>query len=1023
MAEFDKDKVFQDLENEQKDFFDLITREQQRIGGLPPEEQEQQFKRLNVLTKQGKQNLRQKFSIAQAGLEPVEPPPESKEGALQFVLGSLIKPLSAVAGGVESLILEGQGKEKEAEKARSEALFNAIPFSETFTGEKGKVTTFKDVLETAGVGEGGKFSDLFPSLFNETGEGIRLKKGGFFDPTGRGSLGFSLDLAFDPLNFLGPGISKGAALAGGKIFKSVAGKSLREFAFDNPAIRQVAQSFNRFALLDRNPLKQEAIEDGLRNLQVSLDRIRPEEQTRVVQHLDEVFKDANDETVTFALRDLDDLTTLVQNKKFDKIEEFFPGISEKLGRESLRNGDVASQTIADIFVQESGLSEKQVRAFWLTRQFLEKERVQKLELNLLKSSETRANYFPRKIVFDSPLGDLNDDTLNQFLADESLVEEFERTIGGKNIRTEPAVSNITRDVIRTSLPEKKRVFETAREAADHVKVMRGRFINNIPELLFGAASSRRRKEAFITLVDDMTEIFGADRQLPKDVRTALNGILKRNDPQSWNIFTKTWNKWFLNPLKKSLTFPFPAYHVRNIIDDTFRGWEGFGLKWIDPQASKDALQVMGTTDRIIDLGNGLKFSAREIYDKLINVGTIRHSFDRADLQTSLTNIQKQLRKEADPTRRVLRRATEFLPISEAFATKFQNHARVKAAILSLKKQIKKNKITSPGDLDEVFLQAAKDSRKAFLDFADLGPIDDALAQFIPFYRFTRKNVPFQIETILSQPQRISKLAIANNDFQTDEFTEEDRALLSPYLKDNLTISIGEDTAGNAKLLTAVGLSIEEINKFWSTEGISDTLRKISFGQAAPPIQAFFGLISNKHPFFGTEFNEFRARQTYKGFFENKLLNKLVGGIQKIPQKRVDGKIEFRYELDDPRQYFKVMTIYSPVVAALSSRIPGAGAFIAGTLSPRGLQTFFGQLQDERIELSNKFLTNISGIRIKERNIDQLRIAKMIRAMRKEYEILLRESRRVKAWSRVGIELSEGKPNIDDDLEEFDNEIK
>lgn len=61
-------------------------------------------------------------------------------------------------------------------------------------------------------------SEKIPGAFSETGEGVRLKKGGFFDPTAAGAAGFGLDLA-TPL----PGVGEIKALGsvGGTVAKAV----------------------------------------------------------------------------------------------------------------------------------------------------------------------------------------------------------------------------------------------------------------------------------------------------------------------------------------------------------------------------------------------------------------------------------------------------------------------------------------------------------------------------------------------------------------------------------------------------------------------------------------------------------------------------------------------------------------------------------------------------------------------------------------------------------------------------------
>jgi hypothetical protein len=80
---------------------------------------------------------------------------------------------------------------------------------------KGEAPSSTEVLEKLGVKEMGSLSDVLPELYSETGKGIALQKGGLFDPTTRGTLGFAADVVTDPLTYLaGAGIAaKGAEAA------------------------------------------------------------------------------------------------------------------------------------------------------------------------------------------------------------------------------------------------------------------------------------------------------------------------------------------------------------------------------------------------------------------------------------------------------------------------------------------------------------------------------------------------------------------------------------------------------------------------------------------------------------------------------------------------------------------------------------------------------------------------------------------------------------------------------------------
>jgi len=79
---------------------------------------------------------------------------------------------------------------------------------------KGQAPTTAEVARKLGVPEGGSLSGLIPGMYSETGEGLPLQKGGWADPTLRGTGGFVGDVALDPLTYLSLGVVPAAKKAG-----------------------------------------------------------------------------------------------------------------------------------------------------------------------------------------------------------------------------------------------------------------------------------------------------------------------------------------------------------------------------------------------------------------------------------------------------------------------------------------------------------------------------------------------------------------------------------------------------------------------------------------------------------------------------------------------------------------------------------------------------------------------------------------------------------------------------------------
>ncbi len=1030
-----EDTLNERFKREQEKFRTLMRQEAQSLNDLPTEERLSGVKQIKFLQKQGKDALRQQGFLIKQGINPYEGQEEEdeSESALTFILRSLGKPISAIAQSTEAVFEEDPTRKGELQ---SSAIKNLIPFFETATGERVPQSGFGEVLKTAGVPKGGQLSDVIPGIFSETGEGLPFKKEGLFDPTVRGTAGFAADVILDPTNLIGAGAvragAKGVATVAGKGFKKATGKTFREAAFDSAPIRKLAQGFNKYAFMTKDPSLQNQAFKILEEAAVKSERLKPE----ALEGLTKMFQDnkfLGDNEVFLKLQELDDLSTKISTR--DGIEEAimtFPDIAENVFSTGKANPDA----LKSAFLAQSGLTESQKAAFTATRDIYDdlgrikatkgKVNIGGIKSPLVKSlfqgegleglgrafGEIRQNYTPRKMVNLQNINDLGQDYLETVAKQDPLARQVlekvfpsEAELKAIGMDGVDLAKTVHGDVLNRSYALQRRVFRNYAESKKYAEIMKGEMVEDMGTLLYESVSGVKRNAIQKTLSNNLKTLFKGD--VPKQVEKAFAATLRISDPlERTGALNRTWNKYFLKPLKYSLTIPFPAFHVRNVIDDTFRGYEKFGVKYADATASKDAFQAVMQGDHVVKLGEGVELTAENLWSRLTNMGVTKRKLIQSDIERNYTRLSKQLTKKDGATKVALKKAFTFLPLNEEFGLRFNNHARVKGALVSLKEIVKKKGYKNIDELaDDDWLEAARASKDAFIDVSDLGPIDDALAQVIPFYRFSRKNIPFQVKTLLTNPQRISKLGIATNNMQADTLTNEDRQMLSPFLKDSLAISLGDDLNGNALLLSGLGLSVEEFNRFISTEGPADTLRKLTVGQAIPPLQWVYGMISNKHPFFGSELDDYRSRTTYKAFHDTPGLRELIGGVRKIPKgKDKDGNVQFRYELKDPKQYFTVTTLFSPFIVAAAARVPGVGAPALGALSPRGINTF-GQLQDERKEAFVRGLKFVTGVGIHSQDLKANRLRKYIETYKEQSIDLRRETSRIKKFNKLGISFS------------------
>jgi len=159
--------------------------------------------------------------------EPAPPTP------LERISDVLLRPNFAGAGFVEEMVTTGDIRQAVSRASRE--LSSGLP------GVTGDKETFGKVLEDLGVPEYGHVSSLLPFLFNDSGKGWRFKRGDIMDITGRGAIGFGMDVPLDPFTYVSFGTAPGA----GVVLREGGIKGIQRFS--KVGLKAVAKAFEEEA--------------------------------------------------------------------------------------------------------------------------------------------------------------------------------------------------------------------------------------------------------------------------------------------------------------------------------------------------------------------------------------------------------------------------------------------------------------------------------------------------------------------------------------------------------------------------------------------------------------------------------------------------------------------------------------------------------------------------------------------------------------------------------------------------------
>jgi len=213
---------------------------------------------------------------------------------------------------------------------------------------------------------------------------------------------------------------------------------------------------------------------------------------------------------------------------------------------------------------------------------------------------------------------------------------------------------------------------------------------------------------------------------------------------------------------------FPSYHARNMVGNTWNNYlAGMGVNSMGDY--KKAMLIQSGFDKSPE---GLR-----MLDDAMKLGVLDTGLYSNDVVKTL-NIAMNKEKIG---KKALRQLTaEGLPIQKtrAIGEAIENNAKFAHYLFKIRKGL------SPEE-------SALSVKKYLFDYGDLSAFErDVLKRAMPFYTFTRKNLPLQLENIVKQPKKYggimkAKLAIEQEAGTRDEGLEH----ASEYIKEGAPIKL------------------------------------------------------------------------------------------------------------------------------------------------------------------------------------------------------------------------------------------
>lgn len=394
--------------------------------------------------------------------------------------------------------------------------------------------------------------------------------------------------------------------------------------------------------------------------------------------------------------------------------------------------------------------------------------------------------------------------------------------------------------------------------------------------------------------DDLKQVLAVGKApryaLPNEIADALN---KMTSPREQIGFFRALDAvqgiW-----KASVTSIWPAFHMRNAMGNVFNNWQA-GVS--DPRVYREAYEVQRLAGKAVPTigtptgeaarwaiskaGKLVPSSAPEaipltdfLHEAKMN-GAMNAGYYGEEIPSLLSrggapvSAAENLMQWATGPGKAAAKAAGALGADRA------RQAALEKINLAFAGRLAGNGIEDNARLAHIlgrmgqgdsFADAMTSAKKHLFDYGDLSDTEKKLFRNVaPFYTWTRKNIPLQLEKLATNPGKAAAVAKAANMLQSDEgLAPEEKALMGNYVLERFGLVVGRDEEGNPKIINGVGLPIEDIGNLWKLTPQRTAEQWI--GMAGPMLKMPLELVSNRSFFTGRSIDDESYQNMYRSAY-------------------------------------------------------------------------------------------------------------------------------------------------------------
>lgn len=761
---------------------------------------------------------------------------ENNPSAWKRIVNNLMKPVSTVAVASEQL----GGVIGHAVMGRGGAAFDEF---KSTPGKIGGIWT-------------GTLQRSFIDVYRDNWEAVKVDSNNeqnvaanFWNDGVPEILGTLTDIAADPTNFVGNGLTKTGILAD-KITKlQKAGTAISS----NSKLAAQAKAMGLTPdLLELGATKAEQVQKGQRALLTIMANTRWEKTiyggSRVYDVLDVAGAGIKQTKASQIVGKV--FSTKTSDEGFNVVRDHFKNLNE------YRNGKVMDEaidlqnTLAKLPTEDarrvidvietgkgSGIDEVDALAGRLKGSFDEMRKAEE-GLGLLKTDIE--NYFPHQLAKKSETMTTFQKLKSLFLkADGTVVDDVADGFGDARVWSTKLDSSKARKYEGT-IAEIKEAFGVefddraaiayARRALASSKAVTSReFFDSVKQFAMKADNATPGVAVKVKELEGMT--------FAPDVARQIDRYYDAVKPKELNEFLKTFDavqNWW-----KAQALTAPSYHIRNQAGNM---WNNQLAGVVDPRVYYDAgkLQTGKAVQFVDDAGRAWDNST--LMDAAKRSGVINEGWYAKDIDVALGSELGGL--SWNP----LKQNFGLFRANRAVGTAFENNARLAHFI---------DKLKAGHTVDD----AAMSVKKYLFDYGDLTWAEQAVfKRAMPFYTWTRKNIPLQVGALLTQQGRIAATGASKVVNAIESNVEKpDEKYLGDYIKNNVGIRVGTDKEGNT-LYFLLGMWLPSAQ---ALDFLSQPTENLIMG-VSPLIKTPIELWANQSSFFEDTFGQPSKIERYPG---------------------------------------------------------------------------------------------------------------------------------------------------------------